>query len=351
MERTKQQNDAIVSRARRICVDAGAGSGKTRILVERIVDILSRKEAGLEEITAITFMDKAAAEMKDRLRRAFRVKASAPFISSEDMNEWRSMERRVEHARISTIHSFCTSLLRENALRLGLDPDFGLLTGPESALLMDQTITETLHALYEKNDGAALRVATEFRSGPLNEMLKKLLGKRNLLERLNAAYPLNDPEALCNCWEERMAEERTRRLLALRNARVVKGFLRQLRQFEGQCTNAADGREIRRVTAIDALERIGRAENAAAVENQLGRILGDFKNGAKKFWDSEEVYKRLTKLQDSVKAFAQDALKVLQDADGGNRAAQITCDFHQTRFRRYGGIRSGQEADEQPRFR
>ena len=72
---TKEQAEAITAREPHICVDAGAGSGKTRVLIERIVDVLARGEAELDHIVAITFTDAAAAEMKDRLRKAFREKA------------------------------------------------------------------------------------------------------------------------------------------------------------------------------------------------------------------------------------------------------------------------------------
>ena len=72
MTRTEQQLDAIRTRARAVCVDAGAGSGKTSVLVERIVSLLEERRAGLDEIVAITFTENAAAEMKSRLRAAFR---------------------------------------------------------------------------------------------------------------------------------------------------------------------------------------------------------------------------------------------------------------------------------------
>ena len=132
MKYTAQQQQAIESLARYICVDAGAGSGKTRVLVDRIVHLIATEQARLEEIVAITFTEKAALEMKERLRKAFR--RNAPKDDPVAFSQWRDLERRVDTAHITTIHAFCSRLLRENALYLGLDPDFGLISDAETAL-------------------------------------------------------------------------------------------------------------------------------------------------------------------------------------------------------------------------
>jgi len=121
MSITPEQRAAIESRARLICVDAAAGSGKTRILVERIVHLLEHGGARLDGIVAFTFMEKAAAEMKARLRARFRERALADEATPEQATRWRGFERGVDGARVSTIHAFCMAVLRENALRLGVD--------------------------------------------------------------------------------------------------------------------------------------------------------------------------------------------------------------------------------------
>ncbi|HOT51051.1 MAG TPA: UvrD-helicase domain-containing protein, partial [Candidatus Hydrogenedentes bacterium] len=83
MNRTEAQQRAVTSMQKTLCVDAGAGSGKTRVLIERIIYLIEEQNADLDEIVAITFTDKAAAEMKTRLRQAFRMKA--PLDSAEGM--------------------------------------------------------------------------------------------------------------------------------------------------------------------------------------------------------------------------------------------------------------------------
>ena len=158
MNATGQQRAAVEARAPQVCVDAGAGSGKTRVLVERIVHLLENHETELEQIAAITFTDKAAAEMKARLRQAFRKRAST--ADRDTMTRWRAYERRIEGARIQTIHAFCAGILREHALQLGLDPDFALQTEADSALTRRRAVRSTLHACFEREDEAAIRLAT-----------------------------------------------------------------------------------------------------------------------------------------------------------------------------------------------
>lgn len=331
MERTQQQSDAIELRADRICVDAGAGSGKTRILVERVAAILENKEAKLEEIAAITFTEKAAAEMKERLRRAFREKASAPRITPDEMSRWRNLERSVEMARISTIHSFCASLLRENALLLGLDPDFAVLAEAETALLMEETITETLHVLFEQRDESATRLATEMRVSELKGISATLLQRRNLLERIANRYPLDDPTQLRQRWEQVTTEEHKRRLAALGHSRTLRHYLKALRRFEGKCINDSDSREAWRRTMLDALSRIGQNSDPETAEKELARLAEKPDGKARKNnWSPPEAFAKLSRLQDSIRDFASDVLESLSDPETEKRAAQITADLFKT---------------------
>ena len=114
----------MLSDRQEICVTAGAGSGKTRVLVERFVHLVLKKKVAVDAILAITFTEKAAADMKDRIARAF----EAAGAEQE--------RRQVEFAYISTIDAFCARLLRENALESRVDPRFRVLEEIESDRLM-----------------------------------------------------------------------------------------------------------------------------------------------------------------------------------------------------------------------
>jgi ATP-dependent helicase/nuclease subunit A len=75
------------------------------------------------------------------------------------MSFWRDMERQVEGTRITTIHSFCASLLREYALHIGMDPDWKVMADADAAQLMEEVIDETLHGLLEAEDTDAEELA------------------------------------------------------------------------------------------------------------------------------------------------------------------------------------------------
>jgi len=114
-ELTEDQRRAVETEDVDLCVVAGAGAGKTRVLTERIVHRVVRRGVALHEVLAITFTEKAAAEMKSRL--AAELERAGRTSVRED----------VEAAAISTIHAFCSRLLREFAVEAGVDPAFRVL--------------------------------------------------------------------------------------------------------------------------------------------------------------------------------------------------------------------------------
>ncbi len=136
---TGEQARAIESDAPRICVMAGPGSGKTRVLVERVTRRVMDRRLDLARTLAITFTENAAAEMKARLAQVF---------EERGLEEQR---RRLERAYISTIHGFCARLLREHAVEARVDPDFDVLDEVHSGVLQ-QAILESV--LDEKHRGS-----------------------------------------------------------------------------------------------------------------------------------------------------------------------------------------------------
>src|SRR5688500_12811496 len=105
-------------------VMAGAGTGKTRKLVQTYVDLL---EQGINplRIVAVTFTEKAAGEMRDRVRQAIAERMEA--ISVAEQGKWMRTLGVIPAAPISTIHGFCGMLLREHGLGIGIDPSFTIL--------------------------------------------------------------------------------------------------------------------------------------------------------------------------------------------------------------------------------
>jgi ATP-dependent exoDNAse (exonuclease V) beta subunit len=119
-------------------VEAAAGTGKTTALVSRIVSLLASGRGSLDRIVAVTFTEKAAGELKLRLRTDLeRARAAASPDSEERLNLERGLER-LELARISTIHGFCSDLLHERPLEAGVDPLFQVASQEEALRLLDR---------------------------------------------------------------------------------------------------------------------------------------------------------------------------------------------------------------------
>ena len=117
-----------------VVVEAAAGTGKTTELVKRILRVLSTGRAEVGNIVAVTFTEKAAGELKLRLREALeRERTAAPdAIVKERLDEALA---RLEEAHVSTIHGFCAELLRERPVEARVDPLFAVLTEGKSERL------------------------------------------------------------------------------------------------------------------------------------------------------------------------------------------------------------------------
>src|SRR5512146_2235252 len=107
-----------------LIVEAAAGTGKTTALVSRIVAALAGGRAELGRIVAVTFTEKAAGELKLRLRAEIESARGDPARSARERERLSRALGQLEEARIGTIHSFCADLLRERPVEAGVDPMF-----------------------------------------------------------------------------------------------------------------------------------------------------------------------------------------------------------------------------------
>ncbi len=128
-------------------VEAAAGTGKTTVLVGRIVALLRTGRAELDRLVAVTFTDKAAGEMKLRLRAEIETERAAAD-GEERANLDRALEK-LELARIGTIHSFCGDLLRERPVEAGVDPLFEVAAEDEGERLLDRAFDGWFQAALE----------------------------------------------------------------------------------------------------------------------------------------------------------------------------------------------------------
>jgi len=172
-ELTEEQRRAANSVDSHTLVSAGAGAGKTMVLIERYVEILKqRPELSVSNIVAMTYTSKAADEMKNRLRLRFKdladesaadappagadqqlsLFARANQIRGSDSNRWAQCLAEIESAKIGTIHSLCQTMLRAFPAEAGVDPQFETLDDLERAKLKDEAIEKSLtDALVEQS--------------------------------------------------------------------------------------------------------------------------------------------------------------------------------------------------------
>lgn len=142
---TKDQQNAIDARGGTLLLSAAAGSGKTAVLVERIIKLLTDGNDTVEpgQLLVVTFTNAAAAEMRSRVSAAV-----DSLIAKEPSNSfYRSIKMKLPEAKITTMDSFCISLVRENFHTADIEPDFTLLETGEERILMAQAMSETLDRL------------------------------------------------------------------------------------------------------------------------------------------------------------------------------------------------------------
>jgi ATP-dependent exoDNAse (exonuclease V) beta subunit len=159
-----------------LVVEAAAGTGKTTALVGRIVRIIAEGKADVGEIVAVTFTEKAAGELKLRLRERL---DSARTAAPQDSKARALLDfalKQLEGAHVGTIHAFCADLLRERPVEAGVDPLFEVLTEPASTRLFDEAFGRWLQeVLTEPPDGvrrALRRSAFGGEDGPVDRLRK-----------------------------------------------------------------------------------------------------------------------------------------------------------------------------------
>lgn len=163
---TPQQNNAITARGRNILVSAAAGSGKTAVLVERVIKKITDSEnpVDIDKLLIVTFTNNAASEMKFRITKSLKeILRNEPF----NQNAQRQLNL-MPNAKICTIDSFCINLVRENFFELGINQDFTNLDENEASLLEDEIISNLTDELFENNDEEFIKLVEQFNT-PGNE--------------------------------------------------------------------------------------------------------------------------------------------------------------------------------------
>ena len=180
---TKEQSEVIAHRKGNLLVSAAAGSGKTAVLVEHVIDRLLDKEhpISLSSVVLMTFTEAAASEMKERIK----ARLKEAFLENRDPHIEREIAE-LPNANISTIDAFCKRLIQENYTSLGIEPNFRIGEGNELALLKEDIVEELLEEEYSKKEENFLSFVDRFSSGKEDKGIQEIILK---LHRLAIANP------------------------------------------------------------------------------------------------------------------------------------------------------------------
>ncbi|MFA0815192.1 MAG: helicase-exonuclease AddAB subunit AddA [Anaerofustis sp.] len=166
---TEHQTRAIEARNCNLLVSAGAGSGKTAVLTERITRLIADERIDADRFVVLTFTKAAASEMKRRIRQQLREKARA----SDDAAYFHGQIQKLEKAQISTIHSFCLNLIKQYYYVIDADPSASVLNDAESLILRQEALEALFEEKYESGDEAFLALADLYSPGNDDTPLKE----------------------------------------------------------------------------------------------------------------------------------------------------------------------------------
>ncbi|MCY3610952.1 MAG: UvrD-helicase domain-containing protein [Gemmatimonadetes bacterium] len=137
---------------RNLLVEAGAGSGKTTSLVDRMVALVRSRACTVDQIAAVTFTRKAAAELRQKFQVVLEQEAAKLASGHPDLDALEAAVRDIDHAFLGTIHAFCARLLRERPLEAGLDPGFREVLESEAERMQRSAWVEYLERLATDGD-------------------------------------------------------------------------------------------------------------------------------------------------------------------------------------------------------
>lgn len=181
---TSDQQKVIDLRNRNILVSAAAGSGKTAVLVERIIKMISDGEnpVDVDKLLIVTFTNAAAAEMRERILQAIEKKLD----SMPDNKHLQKQMMLIHSAQITTIHSFCLNVIRNHFNVIDLDPSFRIADEAELTLLRADVIEELLEDYYEESNEDFTTFVECYASGKSDVALEELILQ---LYHFSMSYP------------------------------------------------------------------------------------------------------------------------------------------------------------------
>ena len=217
---TREQLDAITDRGHSLIVCAAAGSGKTAVLVERIVQLV-KEGCPIDSMLVVTFTNAAAGEMRQRI-------GAALDMAARERPELGAQAMALSRASISTLHRFCGNLLREHFQTLGLDPAFRIGDEQECGVLAAQAMEDALYACYDVSSDDFLAADRCYDQETLSDLARMLHGF--IMTRPAPWLWLEDAVAACDMTAQKLGDSAAVRL-------ILGDALEQLEQLRQDALN------------------------------------------------------------------------------------------------------------------
>ncbi|GAB6284893.1 MAG: hypothetical protein STSR0009_10930 [Methanoregula sp.] len=282
MAATQRQGEAITLHDRSMVVTAGAGTGKTYVLVQKYIDLIKTRGVTVPQILALTFTDKAAAEMKERIRAG---------ILREEGRQWEKAAEDFMIAPVQTFHSFCAQVLREFPIEAGLEPGFVVLDEQQVSRIHNTAYEELIHTRQEKTVNEALVYVLAITDQySLKTMLSAMYGKRERYDRFFAALGEDETHVL-DVWKTEVRAFRNGEIAALRKDPAFSSCVRTLIGFASSYDGVDDKAAVFLQEIRPLLVRLARPADygdfcSAALE-LAGKKPGNI--GSKKNWKSDDL--------------------------------------------------------------
>ncbi|HUU43965.1 MAG TPA: UvrD-helicase domain-containing protein, partial [Planctomycetota bacterium] len=312
---TDRQREAITSVERSLCVRAGAGTGKTSVLVGRYVELLDRRLASVGEIAALTYTEKAAKVMKDRIREA----CADRERKSRDATQktwWRRQRIELETAHISTLHGFCSRLLAEHPVDAGVDPSFTVLDEMEATLLVERAIDDAVKHHLEGEVDDVLKLCRELSLPTVRGMVARMMRGRDEAGEAVRRITSHSDEELVETWGRLLVGAQSEYVASTVGALAREGTLDALaatRYVDGDDRFAPRRDEAERL--IDEVGKTNDAGRRVELAGELRDVVSDLRGGSKTKWSGDGLK--------TVKEVFRGLAKALERVPGGDFGREI----------------------------
>jgi ATP-dependent helicase/nuclease subunit A len=278
-----RQTEAV-DPSRSVCVVAGAGTGKTHILIAKYIDLLERGYSP-NDILAMTFTRKAASEMRER------VEVELEKRVLESPSRWRYIMDEFVWADISTFHSFCLKVLHEFPIEANVDPDFIIIDELQAKRLLEEALDACIHSPSRKSYKSICRLLCDTDEWHVKGYLRELYKNRLFTEEFFKGLDKDDREII-EIWKSQFCEFQRDLFNILKSNRELRDIINELHRHASTCKKDKDAamKYLRSIEPylVELIER--RSPDAFLFAlNELSGIKGRVNMGSSANWKPEDL--------------------------------------------------------------